>query len=267
MRSTNLTSSTIISKFHLLYLGRQLIKPSRQPNIAATRIGKQVLLGGDYLPTPSPCGNNCSYSIEFLGPSYRCEDKIYSDLEILVNSTLTTEIQRMTQLFNRTLFLGAETALLSSDNETILGRRYEMQWKDNALVMDGNQGHVGTGLIPQNLSCVLYEATYHVNISYLNGKQTVLTKVNNGLILNTTNFGNDNAIIPEPPKNAKDGLSVIITNSTMGGAGGTTVLDLFTRSNLMAVKDTFVLPLVGYLGTPGEHPFILLKTYPREVNK
>lgn len=42
--------------------------------LSLTQVAVRVLVSGDLVSWPSPCGFNCSYSVKFLGPAYECKD-------------------------------------------------------------------------------------------------------------------------------------------------------------------------------------------------
>lgn len=199
------------------------------------------MLGGSYLTWPSPCGGNCTYAIQFQGPSYKCEDANYVNLTQVVNATLTTELQSSENLWNRWLWLAAE------DTEQF---RFDVQWRDNAATIVPTD-LIGTGNVTQNISCTLYQATYDLNVTYRNNVQSVITGVVPGeeITFASVGSGDDGAITP----NLTNPMNTTLTPETGAQYPGVTVLELLLRQNLRALKDALVLPLTGYLGTPDFH--------------
>jgi hypothetical protein len=59
----------------------------RSPGNKASRVARQVIIAGSYITTSSPCGQNCSYSIDISGPSFQCNDTVSPDLATWVNGT------------------------------------------------------------------------------------------------------------------------------------------------------------------------------------
>ena len=138
----------------------------RAPTPVVTRLATQVLLGGRYLTWPSPCGNNCTYAIQFQGPSYQCENALYVNLTQEVNPTVFTPFQSVSVPSEAILWLAAEDPVINYGDQY----RFEMQWNQT-----------------QNMSCTLYYATYDLNVTYQNNVQNVITRVANGELVTYLN--------------------------------------------------------------------------------
>lgn len=55
------------------------LRPSwRSPNLAVEYLVERTLINKEIAALPSPCGQNCSYRIEFTGPYIRCEKSVVS---------------------------------------------------------------------------------------------------------------------------------------------------------------------------------------------
>ncbi|KAF7593527.1 hypothetical protein BBP40_011255 [Aspergillus hancockii] len=148
--------------------------PSNQLN----RLATQSIVGGRYLISPSPCGPNCSYAIDITGPSFRCTDYVYPGLQTWVDKSYL-HIPPMPYLF-----------MASSDNParkdpSRYSLEFHMQWKQ------------AREDIYQNLSCVAYESTYALDITYTNGEQSIKTKVHQIQALNSAGLYDDFAVAPE----------------------------------------------------------------------
>ena len=217
----------------------------RNPTQKIARLGTRTLLEGAYLTWPSPCGSNCTYAIQFQGPSYKCEDANYANLTQEVNTTLTADLQGAENLWNRWLWLAAEDPIAGGGEF-----RFEVQWRNNAgSILPVSI--VGTGNVTQNISCTFYQATYDLNVTYQNNLQSVNTEVAYGdeITFASVGSGNDFAITP----NITDPKNTTLTPETSSQLPGVTVFDLLARQNFRALKDALVLPLSGYLGTPDFH--------------
>jgi hypothetical protein len=78
-----------------------------------TRITTSTLFYGEILSSKSPCGPNCTYTYNFIGPTFKCQS-------IMINESTTTP-----------------TSLPG----------YTVSWNDSSIQMDGTPGTLGTALL------------------------------------------------------------------------------------------------------------------------
>lgn len=190
------------------------------PSNKVSRVARQAILAGTYVTSSSPCGQNCSYSVEITAPSFQCNDTVSPNLFDWVNSTYP---QYDSFVYNYAAIQNVDV-LSSAPYELV----FQLSW-----VQGGGY---------QNLSCTAYEAVYALEVNYLNGTQTVTaTTVQQGQRLNSSNFYEDYGMYPQ------DGGSNGEINSTSTGSGGGNVMDTNKRANIAAVQDALVYALEGYI--------------------
>ncbi|KAI9927244.1 hypothetical protein ASPWEDRAFT_46700 [Aspergillus wentii DTO 134E9] len=190
------------------------------PTNELSRIARQSILAGRYLTSPSPCGQNCSYTLEVNGPSFKCHDYASPDLLSWVNNT-----------YPRTkdwpyLYI-ASTDSAARTNSSKYALDIQLQWSQ-----DGEY---------HNLTCVAYDSVYTFNMTYHKGLQETATHVRQNGQLNASSLYFDNSVLP------KDGGSEGVVNDTSVGANGGNIMDINRRSNLAAIHDSLALALAGYI--------------------
>lgn len=122
------------------------------------RIDRLVLIGGDIISWPTPCGINCSYSISFVSPAYEC-----TDLGPLSSTALNVIALADSNLSN----LAAPPVPFINDSLWYYGLS---DWGDE-------NNPIGLWVIYNSLNatvhCELYNATYTTNVSYVNNIQFI----------------------------------------------------------------------------------------------
>ncbi|KAF4630776.1 hypothetical protein G7Y89_g7361 [Cudoniella acicularis] len=155
------------------------------------RVANGVAVGGRLVPLPSPCGNNCSYTINFTGPYLHCRPENYGEVIL----PYTTEPQTIYSGFwtdefgmsNRTglyPFLPgnpkSKPPLYSKLSNTFATRTLSI------LALNSTETGPGSsqiGLVAQrNLSCSMYRADYTVNYTYQNSIQSMTVSIDNNTI-------------------------------------------------------------------------------------
>lgn len=192
----------------------------RSPSNKASRVARQAILAGSYITSPSPCGQNCSYSIDISGPSFQCSDTVSPDLASWVNTTYPQY-----DTFKYVYLASQNSRALTSPSWEFV---FELQWSSSP-----------TGGY-QNLSCTAYEALYSFDIGYLNGEQTVTTtNVQHITKLNASHFYDDYGLQP-----INGGPEV---NSSSVSLEGGNITDINRRMNIAAIQDTLVDAFSGYI--------------------
>ncbi|KAM5527875.1 hypothetical protein FOXYSP1_19749 [Fusarium oxysporum f. sp. phaseoli] len=195
-----------------------------------SRVAKRSIMSGSFLPSPSPCGANCSYTVTFLGPSFSCQDQISSDLPQLVaqNYGNVSSNGRARSEFNPAYiqYIAAQnyTAALNG-NFT-----FEVQWNNHS-----------------SLSCTTWYSEYTLSISYSNFVQSVAVHVLKQQPLNGTYLA-ANALF------YKDGSWYPNDWVLMSGVNVSTA---YRESNVRAVMQSLVDTMSGAVSEYGsENQFI-----------
>jgi hypothetical protein len=122
------------------------------------RIATRVLTGGESITWESPCGSNCSYSISFDGPAYRCQD---------VDSVPSSLNLSSSGGFVGQSWYVAEGRYTATPQPTVWNGTLDTQ----GMWIVRNPG-------PMNVTlCQLYQAKYTANVQYLENTQVVKTSV------------------------------------------------------------------------------------------
>ncbi|PYH71847.1 uncharacterized protein BO88DRAFT_384338 [Aspergillus vadensis CBS 113365] len=190
------------------------------PSYKLTRVARQAMMAGHYLPASSPCATDCFYSISIQGPSFECRNYSSPDLYNWVNQTYP---QMNTRGY---LYIASQdSAARTNRSESFFD--FGLRWKrDNEY---------------DNLTCRAFEATYNLHITYTGSQQYVTAEVNPIRQLNSSYMYDDGGVSPRTGT-----LDSRINATTTGDTGGN-VIDIFRRANLAAIQDSLVLALSGYI--------------------
>ena len=221
-----IVSSTISKGLQAYYMQLPRIADVviRMPQLSLSRVGKQTITMGSYRTSPSPCGQNCSYTLEVLGPGYLCEDLVSYNLSEVINDAYPGTEPFV--YYDHSLFMAAE-----SSNRSVTEYRFNVTWL--------GEGNVS----PQYLSCVAQETVYSMNVSYLNGQQAVETNIVSQKVLEPLqSLGNYSDFYPLDKNQTVSELE----------SQGVNVIEHFRRANLIAVKDTLVRSLSGLVAQASE---------------
>ncbi|KAL3257833.1 hypothetical protein ABHI18_006503 [Aspergillus niger] len=190
------------------------------PTYKLTRVARQAMMAGHYLPSSSPCATDCSYTISIPGPSFECRNYSSPDLYSWVNRSYP-----QTHSWGYLYIASRDNAARSNRSEYAFD--FGLRW-----MRDGGY---------QNLTCRAYESNYNLHITYTGSQQHVTTEVNTIRQLNSSYIYDNGGIYPRTGS-----LDARINTTTMGETGGN-VIDIFRRANLAAVQDTVVYALSGYI--------------------
>jgi hypothetical protein len=123
------------------------------PSSALNRLVVRVLTNGEFIPWPSPCGSNCSYSSLFTGPAFDCHIVDERDVQQLKVTGLPTS--------SDTTFYNASVGS-DENNQTAPVGFWISVYQTN-----------GSNLI----GCSLYNATYLTSVQYSENVQAVDTSL------------------------------------------------------------------------------------------
>ncbi|OJJ50258.1 hypothetical protein ASPZODRAFT_35422, partial [Penicilliopsis zonata CBS 506.65] len=195
------------------------------PTNEITRIARQAMMGSGYLTSSSPCGQNCSYSISFTAPSLECTNESTPDLFSWINETYP-EMATYPYLY-------------------IAYPNYEARVSGELDFEFGMQFAQGGKTPYHNLSCVTYESTYKLNITYTDGTQTIDSDVDPIKRLNSSAIYTDYAIMVYNSTGYSMKNTTLNATTVMGTYGNVT--DIYRRANLAAIQDALLESLSGYI--------------------
>ncbi|KAH6669412.1 hypothetical protein B0J14DRAFT_598601 [Halenospora varia] len=213
-------------------------------NNLITRIARQVLISGEDLPSTSPCGTNCSYTMDFEGPYMQCAN---SSSTFTFQSTDTSTVL----LTNFTIYEGKWFSPTNADSVRIfyngtytlanLNASFLTPLSVNYTIPELFDPYDVTALIRRdNVTCVPGRGVFTVNNVYtdnvLNRTYTVnpISKLINLALLN------------------KNGVIQVPGFTTISGAIGTQpanwtqkTLDYYRDNNYMAITSSLLSWLDG----------------------
>ncbi|THV04431.1 hypothetical protein K435DRAFT_961896 [Dendrothele bispora CBS 962.96] len=123
------------------------------PSLASTRLAGQTMTSGRIPEWSSPCGANCSYTLEFSAPSFVCQDPNTSEISSVVPSWQAdstsapdrdTLLLRWMSELDRKLSNTTCLAVNSTYNVFIAYRNNERTININRIQMQGDLGTGGT---------------------------------------------------------------------------------------------------------------------------
>lgn len=132
------------------------------------RLARQVLIGGESFAMPSPCGANCSYTMEFEGPWMECTNSTtvtywndtYVPFPIYAGEWLSPlSAQLLHTLYNGTYTL----AQFNSSTLTPLAANHEQLM---------NMQNASALIRQDNINCSPGRARFQVNNTYVNNVQS-----------------------------------------------------------------------------------------------
>jgi len=149
------------------------------PSSNLARLAMRVFTGGDIVYWPSPCGVNCSYTVIFDGPAYSCVDN-----PLLFEPT----IPGPSALYSAApLFMYLPSGFTSSNlNGQVAGG---ITFNRTQFVTNGTNEYYSL----VSTDCLLYAATYTVNISYQNNIPTITSTVDRNQEIYSPIFAPENS--------------------------------------------------------------------------
>lgn len=190
------------------------------------------LLRGQYLTIPSPCGQNCSYSISFPGPTFKCRDTglkrpyQFPGYEFL-NATNTD-------------FIGTENlkpidgSVLKTYSSSVVGFEIGYSFKP---VQSGAQQNAPGYEGMKSINCSSWLSTYNLDISFRNGVQETIVRLEDRYILNATSLTRRWQFGPDWRNES------LFSSDVSGEPPGHAIL--FMEMQAFAIRDSVVNPLLG----------------------
>ncbi|KAI5782050.1 hypothetical protein DFH27DRAFT_579557 [Peziza echinospora] len=189
---------------------------------------KQSLLGGGYLtlPPPTGCGQNCTYTITFPGPSFNCSER--------ENKTFATK--------NAPWYKATDSYKVASLYGEIGGNQFIRTYdvpKMNFLVTWRNSPKQSNATY-RTASCDLHHTIYKVNVTYNQGVQVMDVDLEkNGLI-------DGRALTYNKPFSVKAFTNKeVVLGKGMLGQTNQTLSTIFMDSQLRAIRDSVVMAIEG----------------------
>lgn len=180
------------------------------------QIALRVFAGAEIIPWNSPCGINCSYATSFLGPAYEC-------IEVGPVAQLPVNLSQIAKNVTKApdpLGTFASGNLGPDDN----GLRYWAQDEWTASIV---RFWMIYGSTNHTILCTLYNATYNLNVTYINNMQSITPEIVRYNKVVTDNLTNHNG--PQ--------LSYMARQDP----------DVLTRLNLMSIHQSVVQYLNGWI--------------------
>lgn len=149
----------------------------RMPLAEISKPVKQMLLSGEFVPTPPPqgCGQNCSYSISFVGPAFKCNDM--PEVFNLSKLTMpTTGKLNMVQYSYGANYIGREN---TRDGKQFPQLRNMLE-RYNSDTFDFEVYFSTIGVdhdYMRGIRCEAWQGQYHLDITYVLGVQHVKAEV------------------------------------------------------------------------------------------
>ena len=140
------------------------------PNLA--RLAMRVFTSGDIVSWSSPCGINCSYTVTFDGPAYECADR-----PLVPGPINSYQLLYATSPIYTTLPDGLDYVNITGQSQVSEGISFNRTvWNDgtedpsDATPVNGSFNIAIT-------DCILYAATYTVNVLYENNVPNITATV------------------------------------------------------------------------------------------
>ncbi|KAM3157980.1 hypothetical protein ABEW05_001360 [Botrytis cinerea] len=217
----------------------------RSPRFSLNKLVKANIHGGQYTPTTSPCGSNCTYEVTIQGSAFECKEGITSDLR-----TLTTEYYGnksttppTTTEFNPKLvnYLAAMNGSALYHNSSAI---FEIQYANGTFCAYE---------VPplSSLSCTAWYADYTFEISYSNGVQSVVTQVNKTSVITS-------AVLSALSLSQKDNGSSFSDDHIL--SSGYALGQAYRDTNIYAILDSVTSALSGAVSGYGNEALFVSNT-------
>ncbi|KAE9362950.1 hypothetical protein N431DRAFT_423291 [Stipitochalara longipes BDJ] len=185
------------------------------PRQEIIRVGKRSIAAGSYVTGPSPCGQNCTYTITFQGPILACSNTTsYQNLSLdAIYSDYTAQ--------GGDYRAAGGLAVGNFDFEVHYYQEVDLDHQFDPQLF---------------LTCFLNKADYFVNVTYISGNPVFDYQVNNSQPINSTAL-----LRPGNPNNPQPG----IPDANNGAA--------ITNLNVWAIYQAMVVAMTGDVGRYGEY--------------
>jgi hypothetical protein len=166
---------------------------------------KKTILLQQPVSAETPCGQNCSYSVQMQGPSYECHAGL-----TIGNMTLTEDL----------IYYGNKT---TQDGSFL----FEANW---TIYSNYTLGSLGSNLVYDSITCVAFSVAHELTVSYKNGLQSVKSSMVPQTPLPYTNLTDAALFDPQVHRTANGTLLTTVTG-TPGGGIADTQLDLLKAAS------------------------------------
>jgi hypothetical protein len=192
----------------------------REPLPEIIRPIKQSLIRGSYLTSPPPtgCGQNCTYSLNFTGPAFKCTD------------ISSNPLQQNSSYHTQEAFVATEGCYRSGSQSGISCQNFNISFTTEFYTDERKFSKI---------NCDAYLADYNIDVTYNLGLQHIQAIVKRQSIINATL--------------ATRGFPFYIENNAFDtDIGGPGYKDGYLGTNtdfllyqLRAIRDATVQPLIG----------------------
>jgi hypothetical protein len=214
-------------------------------------------MNGAHVPMESPCGANCSYTVNFLAPSFQCNDRTMnvSDLASLAfrkysNETNSEGVHSEWSSDNVNYL-----AVDHRSNNTILGPSNDSYYSFDLLVKPPREIGILTPN-PLGVSCVTYISNYTAKFQYTNFSQKVDVDVKKLRPLNASMTSPTGLLFSLEHLPNRDYYNQVLPKQFIAGVNLETLNtdDVFQSLNMLAIKDSLVQALGGAVSGYGSFP-------------
>ncbi|KAI5816085.1 hypothetical protein BZA77DRAFT_67895 [Pyronema omphalodes] len=213
---------------------------------------KQTLLRGRYLTIPSPCGANCSYSLSFQGPAFKCKDE---------GIKMPNSFDYMYSWINTSL---------DGSYDYVASENYGPGWPANSpkdytsdimafslgYSFNASSGTPRDYAGVRTINCTSMLAQYYVDVSFNNSIQSTKTRLEDFKLMNASTVSRRWAFISYQKLPVEDNMNQFDSDHHPevfpGGHAA-----LFMAAQSRAIRDSVVEPLIGDVrGFSSEKPNI-----------
>jgi hypothetical protein len=233
---------------------------SRGPKSKVQRIAQRVLLSGELLTWPSPCGQNCSYILEFQGPAFECnntiDNKAYSwypndfGADFSADPVITDGGFRYYAHENSPATQDVNNIRGGNSVEEGIGDGSHGRLKDTKFVLEifWAPSDASNQSTQAAMTCFTTMANYTVNVTYINSQQkmNITTKKTDYLNPFFLLSGGTNSTIMRWDNKDPITANEDDTNAWDNQRGvNYPVQTFYTQKNLLAIRDSLVQLLTG----------------------
>ena len=201
--------------------------PSDAAQIAADRME----VTGNVVPAASPCGQNCSYTLDLTSPGYSCSEEHHINLAELLFPTCGGE-----EGFGLTY-----KQFLESDITYLVGQNYSTADFNNTTLdvvrLEFQYGWNGTSR--HHLSCIFYENTTTAEFKYTDGFLASAT------MLSSSGTPMTGSIFENPAARLADGVEDIVAGRPDSPAAEAISSEVLLNLNLLGLHEGLATSVAG----------------------
>lgn len=220
----------------------------RSPSAWLSSLATRTLLNASYLTTPSPCGANCSYDAQFVGPTFECQPGAF-DLDILASVAFTYYSNSSSSIETHSAWSADGLNYLAVDHPT---DQLTLDQVNNTYSFDIAWRNDSSSVV-QSMRCTTYVSVYSAKISFVNFRQQVDVSVGNSSLLNAALLSS-RALFYDLQNSPEARAGEVLPASFHSYALNTSVdtTETFLLCNVLAMKDSLIQVLGGAISAYGK---------------